>query len=129
MKSVLEPTGTCFEDTTQIFIQMIAADRKLWGDRTFVMVHSICLMPDGTRYSHAWVEHGSRVLFRGIINGEHGHYAATKEEFYKEFQVQETTKYTAEEAMHVALRNGDRPPPWEKKYLALCKDYKGKKWN
>lgn len=119
---VLYPTGTCFEDVTQEFVRMIAENRSRFKDPALVMVHGICRMPDGRLYSHAWIERDGEAHFSGIIDGLKSFARAPVGEFDAVYEVQERTRYTADEAMHEALKHDDMPPPWDPRYRALCKD-------
>ena len=126
MEEKVYPTGTCFEDVTLMFIQMLMEQRERFSRSSFLMVHGICLNADGNKYSHAWIEEGELVWFPAIIRGKKGFGKAKKKEFYRVYKVQCKTRYTAKEAQVTALKHGDAPPPWELKYLKLCKDYE---WN
>lgn len=120
----VHPTGTCFEDVTMGFAEKIREDkRRILGG--FYMVHGICLFPDGRKYSHAWIEVGEEsAWFPGIVDGEKVFLEAPLEEFRKLFRVQEFTRYDFKALLEVGKRVGNVPPPWEEKYLKLCRDYK-----
>ena len=124
-KLTIHPTGTCFEDVTLEFIKMIGEDIKRM-DSDFYMVHSICIMPDGKEYAHAWIEEGDLTWFPGLFNGEKGFAQCLTTEFYETYNVKEFTRYNFHDVTRVAHEHDDRPPPWELKYLKLCKDYKKK---
>ena len=117
------PTGTCFEDTTWFFIQE-GIKYKRNQDPMWLLVHGICHHEDGRPYSHAWIEHLDKVWFSGIVDGETVFLKASQSEFYREFKVTETTKYTWTQAVEADRCNRGMPPPWEPKYRRLCKDYK-----
>jgi hypothetical protein len=122
----IKPTGTCFEDVTWHFIQTCLRDnRALAADATYRMVHGICHKDGGEPYSHAWIEHGDKVWFSGLLED----YAqvwckAALADFYAEFKVTDTTKYTFWQAVAADQGNKGTPPPWEPRYRRLCKDYK-----
>ena len=123
----IHPTGTCFEDITLAFVDMLTSKQSRANDPTFYMVHGICLLKDGSRYSHAWIEEDGHVWFSGKFDGQQALLQTSRKDFYKEFRVQECTKYNHPQLIRTALEHGDAPPPWEKKYLMLCNDYKGNK--
>lgn len=119
------PTGTCFEDVTLMFVQMLREDpRRLRGQ--FYMVHGICQFSDGRDYSHAWIEEGEHTHFPGILDGKMGFIETWTVQFHKQFRVREYTRYTAIEARERAIAAGNVPPPWELKYLRLCRDWAAK---
>jgi hypothetical protein len=119
------PTGTCFEDCTWFFVDTARRDKRLINDPTWVLVHGICHLEDGRPYSHAWVEHGDKVWFSGLINGALVFLKASVHEFYREYEITDTTKYTFWQAVDADQRHKGQPPPWELKYRRLCNDYKG----
>lgn len=122
IKCEIRPTGTCFEDVTWMFIQMLRENpNRLNGE--FWMVHGICLLLSGKRYSHAWIEEDGTTWFSGIMEGKTGFIQTPTDQFYTQFHVQERTRYTAIEARDRALLANNIPPPWEPKYRELCKDY------
>lgn len=118
------PTGTCFEDVTQMFIKMLGEDMDRVDDPEFCMVHGICLMEDGSQYAHAWIEEGEFAWFSGILNGDEVFCQTLKSEFHSETRVVEFTRYTYWDCARVARQNYDMPPPWEHRYRRLCKDFK-----
>jgi len=120
----VKPTGTCFEDVTLFFVQMVRDNRKLRDDPTFAMVHGICHHEDRKPYSHAWIEHGDKVWFSGMLGNTLAFLKTDRTEFYQEFDVTDCTRYTFWQAMRAGAASGDQPPPWELKYRRLCNDYK-----
>jgi hypothetical protein len=120
------PTGTCFEDISQHFIRSCLSDKSLLI-RDFYMVHGICLMLDGARYSHAWIEDRNEAIFSGRLDAKLQYFKEPIYQFNLRFRVQERTRYTFMEAMKTARTHRDAPPPWEDKYRRLCKGYKLKK--
>lgn len=118
------PTHTCFEDVTLYFPLLIREKLSRKNDPGFLMVHAVCLLPNDKEYSHAWIEEGGLVHFSGIFQGVRGWALVEREEFYKVFRVQETTKYNFWELFRAAVHNGNTPPPWEKRYRDLCGDDK-----
>lgn len=124
MSATLHPTGTCFEDVTMFFAKLIQEDKTRIIQPNFCMVHGICKMPDGKKFSHAWVEDGKEVWFSGILRGNKGFALTTRRDFYKKYRVQEFTRYNFRDLMELSKTVGNAPPPWEEKYRRLCKDYK-----
>lgn len=120
----IHPTGTCFEDVTMQFAERIRDDKRLLVS-DFFMVHGICLFPDGRPYSHAWIEEGDKVWFPGIFSKLGKGFGLTSvEEFYREYRVQERTRYNFRDLLEIGARLGNEPPPWEERYRVLCRDYK-----
>ncbi len=122
------PTGTCFEDVTHHFIRLLNEDRRRIDDPNFVMVHGICLLENGKAYSHAWIEDGTTVHFPGILVADDGSCTkgfaeCSRADFHDSHRVQDFTRYTYYQAMRAALDSGDQPPPWEPRYLRLCRDF------
>lgn len=116
------PTHTCFDDAKDFLEVFIEKDPK--NSRLYRIVHGICLFPvDQEPFAHAWVEQiESRIVFDGgIYRGEKIVIEYEKEHFYKFFQVQDCTKYTRDEWFKLNYASFSYGP-WEKKYLALCKD-------
>lgn len=55
------PTGTCFDDALDFLSFRMKQDGVERAMRSLVLVHGICLVPEGhlkagTRFAHAWVE-------------------------------------------------------------------------
>lgn len=123
----LYPTGTCFEDVTQYFAQLVREDNRRMESPNFFTVHGICIMSDGTLYSHAWVEENGHVWFPAIFNGERGFAETTVDDFYKEFKVQDCTKYSFFDLVKMSMKTPRAKPPYEEKYRRLCHDYVEKK--
>lgn len=109
------PTGTCFEDTT-----LMASSLWCENEFNFLVVHGICLLPDGKPYAHAWIEKDQQAWFVGVVEGERVKIKIPLDQFYQHFQVQEQTKYDLTNLIETALKNNDAPPPWEEKYRRLC---------
>lgn len=120
----IHPTGHCFDDALD-FIDLVVKNKKDFDECAFLVVHSICRMPDGTRYAHAWVENAKTdvCIFKGIYKGVAMYLQADRKEFYENYEVQEVTKYTLKQACLENLRSNTFGP-WEEKYLALTKQGK-----
>lgn len=116
------PTHTCFDDALDMLQEAIKANPGSAKSGELKLVHAICLMPDGQEYAHAWVEsNGKHCWFMGMMGNRRHQFVATIEDYYAELRVKETTKYTPEDAWHendTHVTYG----PWNKEYLALCKD-------
>lgn len=121
----IHPTNHCFDDALD-FLELVIKNKQALDVNTLLVVHSICLMPDGTPYAHAWVEDtkADSCIFKGILKGEAMYLAAERKEFYETFKVQETTKYTVKQALF-ENRLSNNYGPWEEKYLKLTKNRHG----
>lgn len=120
----IQPTHTCFDDALEFVELMIV---KFPGEKDYFkenlrIVHGICLLEDSSQYAHAWVEDikDQTCVFRGIANGEFVWLSASITEYYANFQVQETTKYTLRQACDENQRTMSYGP-WEERYLALTR--------
>lgn len=119
---IIHPTGTCFEDVTWEFAQRCRDDKSLMArGAKFFMVHGICVMPNGKRYAHAWIEEGVFVWGPAIVEGHKGFFQTTDKEFREHYQVQECTRYSFQDLIDLSKRIGNAPPPWEDKYRRLCR--------
>ncbi|SRR6266496_2263260 len=122
----LHPTHTCFDDALDFItavLQQNPADRQALI-RELMLVHAICLSPEGEPYAHAWVEHAGRCIFRGILHGTLHYYATSLEEYYAEMHVQDVTRYSPQTALDENKRCNTYGP-WVPKYLALCRPRPG----
>jgi hypothetical protein len=117
----ISPTHTCFDDALDFIVAVLqphpAARQALAQE--LCLVHGICRAPDGQPYAHAWVEHQGRCIFRGLLEGNAGYFAARQEAYYAELRVEEVTRYSVPEAL-AANRHTNTYGPWVPKYLALC---------
>lgn len=54
----IHPTHTCFDDALELIELLVKEHPELKEDigENMLIVHAICLMPDGSPYAHAWVE-------------------------------------------------------------------------
>lgn len=123
--ATIYPTHQCFDDAFDFIGELIRAKRKYDLINLYV-VHSICLMGDGEPYAHCWIEddNDGSCIFRGIISGEVTYlHAPVRNEFYEEFQVQETTRYSMTDAWKKFIET-DKTGPWEEKYERLTRNYK-----
>lgn len=121
----VQPTFHCFDDALD-YPELVIKNRHELHKSTLLVVHGICLMPDdGRPYAHAWVENPKKgeCIFKGIIGKEEAYLFADKADFYKEMQVQETTKYTVKQACIENMKH-ETFGPWEEKYLKLTSNYK-----
>jgi hypothetical protein len=116
------PTHECFNDALDFISDVLIQnpdDREALVEE-LLLVHGICLAPDGQPYAHAWVQDGDRCIFCGILDGTRGYFAASRDEYYAEMRVQDVTRYP----VHEALRHNRRTRhygPWLPKYRALCR--------
>ncbi len=123
----LYPTHTCFDDALDMLTEAVKANPGSFESDELKLVHAVCVAPTGEEYSHAWVESNStHVWFVAITNGHRVQYVADRGEFYDEYQVKETTKYTPRQAWEENAKH-ETYGPWLDRYLRLCgKD--GKTW-
>ncbi len=117
---MIYPTGHCFDDALDLIAALLqlAETPEVLADR-LVLVHGICLAPDGKPCAHAWVEDGDRCLFSGMLGGEQHVFAARHEAYYADLRVQEVTRYSVREAWAANRRHGTYGP-WVPRYQALC---------
>jgi hypothetical protein len=84
------------------------------------IVHAICEGQNGQLFAHGWVEDDCMevALFAGMLQGEKVYMLARIEEFYKTYNVKESTKYTVKQALKHNLQSGHFGP-WKQKYEEL----------
>lgn len=125
LETFIMPTGHCFDDALDLICQLLqgAETPEALADR-LMLVHGICLAPDGHPYAHAWVEDEDRCLFRGVLAGEAHSFAAHHAEYYAEARVQEVTRYSVRDAWAANRRHGTYGP-WVPRYKALCTQKQG----
>jgi hypothetical protein len=117
-RTTIYPTFDCFTDA----MEFIAAMVGLPEIHDFItLVHGICVTEEQKEYAHAWIEDSNAkiVIFCGIWMGAKTYFAAPFEEYFKTYQVKESTRYTIAEAMKMNLKTVSYGP-WEEKYDALC---------
>ena len=113
-----EPGGEVADDVAVEVRQH--QDVELLGPLDHKLVHGICINVDGKRYSHAWVEDLTHCWDRGIIDGRKVYYSMSKQRYYRERVVVDTTKYTIPEVADQNEKHGTYGP-WLQKYLDLVK--------
>jgi len=119
----LHPTGTCFDDASQIFVELVY---RFPLDRVR-LVHGMTGDGKGVVGSHAWVEvtndEGKVAVFtEGLMNGERRRGSLSRERFYEMLCVgEDVIRYTAEEALILDMKYG-HCGPWEPRYRAATKD-------
>ena len=81
-----------------------------------VLVHAICEMEDGRKWTHAWVEDQAKgsAIFQGFFRGERILAAVDIPEYRREMRVLESKEYTIAEVVAENLRTGHLGP-WERK--------------
>jgi hypothetical protein len=127
-KLTIYPTHTCFDDAIEYLTHTVKSVGPKTVHAHYSLVHGICLHPDGRPYSHAWVERTTashRTLCIGIGRLESGEpvaYEGAKEEYYDNFQVQKTYKYTIKEMIKHNYEHGTYGP-WLPELLQLCRNY------
>ena len=121
-KMTIHPTHTCFDDAVEFIEELIKEHPDKLEDikTSLLLVHGICLLPNGQRYAHGWVEDNKTdsCYFKGIVESECVFLQADRPGFYENFKVQETTKYTLWQ-VHLENMLSGTFGPWDKKYLAL----------
>lgn len=116
----LYPTHTCFDDALDMLAQAVKANPGSYESDELRLVHAVCVAPDGAEYSHAWVEsNGTHVWFEALTNGHRVQYVSDLGEFYAEYQVKETTKYTPPQAW-AENKKHETYGPWIDRYKLLC---------
>lgn len=121
MGDTIHPTHTCFDDVFEYLVRWYKRDPL--DARAAVIVHGICLFPDGPRagerFAHAWIEHGEYLSQSGIYDGTKVWFTVSRAEWYAKMRPQQTTRYTLTEAwMEVAIAT--HLGPWRPEYRALC---------
>jgi hypothetical protein len=113
------PTHTCFDDA----MEGLAAFALACPDEIHQvsLIHALCLLPNGEPYAHAWLEHEDDCLYTAIIRGERQNLATPKNRFYRQYRVQEITRYTFPEAIAENHRS-NHFGPWKPEYRTLCGD-------
>lgn len=128
----VHPTHKCFDDAFEFIELLVKAHPDKIGDikANLLIVHAICLMPDGRKYSHAWVEdiQENQCIFRGIIAGKSEWLSAPLPEYHAELKVHEFTRYTLKEACKKNLLTMTYGP-WEEKYKQLTRNAQRKTKN
>lgn len=116
------PTHTCFDDALE-FLSALLKDKEIsLNDSEWRLAHGLCRALDVV-YSHAWVEHGDKVIFSGIIDVKEGkgraYMTADKKEYYDHFHPFDVTTYSAMEAAIMNVTHGTYGP-WEQRYKDHC---------
>ena len=122
---IVYPTHTCFDDALEYIGEMLKNHPAAVMFEDVVLVHAICIMPNGDQYAHAWVESKltKTAYFFGIVKGGRVRIDVDSEEYRKELQVVEFIEYTPYEACKENYKHGTFGP-WKEKYLNLCRDKK-----
>lgn len=127
-KLTIKGTGTCFEDMTHKFIEMVVGKEGRGAHYpNLFLVHGICLFKSGEPYAHAWIEMDGEAYFSAIaieMGNEKVMCRCPREQFDREYRVQDFTRYTFNELLK---HHAHELPPYENKYKKLTKDGKGKK--
>lgn len=109
------PTHTCFDDALELLSQLAVHGARAEQLQTFVLVHAICVAPDGELYVHAWLEQGSNVWQCGIVDGVRVYFAMPIERFVAERPIREQTRYSVDDALRENMRTGHYGP-WVDRY-------------
>lgn len=118
--NAIHPTHTCFDDALDYLGEIAAKHPAALIFENIRLVHAICLMPDGTPYSHGWVESDAFAYFFGICDGERIRIQVDAKEYRRELKVIESTEYTYEQAYQENYRHRNFGP-WVEKYRKLCR--------
>lgn len=120
----IRPTHRCFDDVLDYQVALRRRDPAAAARQ--VIVHGICLAPEGPRagepFAHAWVEDdagGGIVYQSGFINGEHVWFGLPRDEWRAAVRVQAESRYTLEAAIVLNWQHGHYGP-WVATYRALC---------
>jgi len=114
---LLKPTHTCFDDVLDFFAGL--TDPK--ARDLHVVVHGICVLPDGSRIAHAWLERTDvEFVIEGMLLGPTKVYhAIPRATFHERWTVERCTRYTLAEAIAQNAAH-DHFGPWDPEYAALC---------
>lgn len=125
-EKTIHPTGTCFDDAVHNAAEYARQLSLEEAHRDLVIVHAIICPPEHPQgIAHAWVEIPATklVMFDGIVEGKREKFVSPIEEFYERMNVQESTRYTVQEAVE-RDREERSGGPWEEKYKRLTKEGK-----
>lgn len=126
------PTGTCFDDTMEFIAQMLVFCPE--EAKQLVLVHAICLGPDGSEtstcygdlkpgkpFAHAWVENiFGGCICSGVLDGKKGYFIRDVVELHASLRIQKMTRYTMDEVIAMNTEH-ETFGPWEPEYIALCR--------
>jgi hypothetical protein len=125
----IDPTHTCFDDALD-YISSRIMEAALKGQPPplhLILVHAICLIPEGQPdagkpFVHAWVEDEALCWDAGIVAGiGRVVYAVNPIEYYRRLRpTSQRTRYNLEEVYEENKRTGHHGP-WKPEYLALCR--------
>lgn len=118
--ATIYPTHTCFDDVVDYLNQIAYRGASREELLAYTVVHGILVMPDGSRFAHAWLEHDGKILDGGIYQGERVWIEYSLTEFRGLHVVEDETRYTLPDAERLDDEFG--PGPWKPKYRALCSD-------
>ena len=123
MTVIFKPTGTCFDDVSSFIAgQLVHED-----DLTHFIHHGMCVMKDGSQYSHAWCLKGETVIDLAKKRDEtvilemplDVFLRGRKCKYYIEYT---TTEYIA--ANGLASKNAPNAGPYTKELYEECGDFK-----
>jgi hypothetical protein len=85
------------------------------------LVHGVTMIT-GKPSAHAWVEYdfNNTALFVGILNGKRENFSAPRDEYYRELQVVEHTRYRYREAFAFNRATGHYGP-WNERYKKMLR--------
>lgn len=114
----MAPTHTCFDDVLEYLEELALRGVPPREIARYVIVHAICVAPDGVLFAHGWLECNGQVIQGGILDGQRVFYAIPLADFRSLFQVAEQTRYTAMQAIAENMRTGHFGP-WVEQYREL----------
>jgi hypothetical protein len=116
------PTHKCFDDVLEHQVELRGRDAEAAARQ--VIVHGICLAPEGPRagepFAHAWVEDGDLLWQAGLLeDGTKVWFSLDTTTWRTALRVQAETRYTLDEAL---IKNWQTATygPWVPAYRALC---------
>jgi hypothetical protein len=113
------PTGKCFDDALDLMAATLKSCRDPRRRASLFLVHALCKAPDETLFAHAWLEEQGRVIFVGIQDGKRKVFIAERGEYRRSWQVQESVRYTFDQALALNHQTGNYGP-WVERYRQLC---------
>lgn len=125
-ETTLYPTHSCFDDAIEYIEHRLYAEAPAaFATRADddapdipILVHAICVAPDGTRYAHAWVEEQQQCWEGALHQGEKIWFAVPRDEHEAWRRPEQTTRYTLRQVGEENRRTGTYGP-WDPAYLAL----------
>jgi hypothetical protein len=114
---LLKPTHTCFDDALDFFGHLSDPIERA----AHLVVHGICVLPDGSRIAHAWIERTDQdfVIEGALLGPERVYRAMPRATFDARWKIERCTRYTFDQALALNAAH-DHFGPWDPEYAALC---------